>query len=267
MNKLLLNEDTELTINSDEAAEQSFDVQTAERSSVTLTVMLEGKKPLNLDWKLQTARNSRLTILTVNHLDEKLTLNEEYDLQSDSEALVAHCQLNNAQTELNGKYNLLAEGASLKVQTAIMSSSVKKFNQDTFHLAGHTSAEIVNLGVVGPDSSCDLVVRNTINQGSHGASTHQTSRLLTYDKTAVGRILPVLYIYDNDVQASHAATMGQPDESQIYYLMTRGLSRKEAMNLIMTGYLLPITKIVDNQQLDELLKNEIETKVLEECSM
>ena len=112
-----------------------------------------------------------------------------------------------------------------------------------------------------------MVVKNTIVKGANGSSTHQTSRLLTYDKTSVGKILPVLYIYDNDVAASHAASLGQPDSDQLYYLQSRGLSYGEALKLIIIGYLLPITTVISDEQLGNTLKEEIEMKVGEACSM
>ena len=74
-------------------------------------------------------------------------------------------------------------------------------------------------------------------------------------------VLPVLLIDENEVKASHATTLGQPDENQLYYLQTRGLSRSQALGLLTLGYLLPISELFDNEEIKEKLKNEIEKKV------
>ena len=80
-------------------------------------------------------------------------------------------------------------------------------------------------------------------------------------KNITVRFLPVLLIDENEVKASHATTLGQPDENQLYYLQTRGLSRSQALGLLTLGYLLPISELFDNEEIKEKLKNEIEKKV------
>ena len=72
-------------------------------------------------------------------------------------------------------------------------------------------------------------------------------------------------IDENDVEASHATTIGQMDENQMYYLQSRGLSEDEAIRLVTIGYLLPIARISDDPKLQEALAQEIETKVNEVC--
>ena len=70
-----------------------------------------------------------------------------------------------------------------------------------------------------------------------------------------------LLIDENDVQASHATTMGQIDENQLYYLQTRGLTKTQALGLITIGYLLPIASSLDDETLQEELSAKVEKKV------
>ena len=53
-------------------------------------------------------------------------------------------------------------------------------------------------------------------------------------------VVPILYIDENDVKASHAMTLGQPDADQLYYLQTRGLNLEQALGLMSIGYFLPV---------------------------
>ena len=46
-----------------------------------------------------------------------------------------------------------------------------------------------------------------------------------------------LEIYADDVKCSHGSTSGNIDQDAIYYLMTRGLPKKEATKLIVKGFL------------------------------
>ena len=48
---------------------------------------------------------------------------------------------------------------------------------------------------------------------------------------------PILEISDNRLEASHSATISSPDEMQLYYLMSRGLTIGEAKKVIISGLL------------------------------
>lgn len=257
------------TITIDTAAEEfhEYRLEADRDCQADVIITIEGSKDSEITLDVTVNRDARIRVLTINHSSGKIVLNEHYRLYGDSDTVIAHAELNPADTTLNAVHELMEPGARLTVNSATMCRSRKLFNQDTLHHAGNTSAQINNYGVVLADGYCDMVVRNTIDKGAHKASTHQASRLLTYDKTAVGKILPILYINDNDIEASHAASMGQPDEEQLYYLQSRGMSRNEALKLIIVGYLLPITKVIDDDKLVSTLTEEIETKVAEGCSM
>ncbi len=259
MEELVLNNSQQITLQANQA--NDYHLSVLSNSTVDLTITFEGDVDCKFDFSIDVEENARFTLLTINHLTKAIDYSENINVANDCEVIVAHAELNDQDVNLNSVYNLNGQGTSLKVLTATLAPSNKKYNQKVFHNVGNTNAEVSNYGVVLSNGLCDLVVKNTIEKGCHGSGSHQTSRLLTSDKTAIGKILPILYIYDNDVQASHAASLGQPNEEQVYYLQSRGLSREEAMRLIVTGYLLPITKIVDSETTNEILKNEIETKV------
>jgi Fe-S cluster assembly protein SufD len=62
-------------------------------------------------------------------------------------------------------------------------------------------------------------------------------RVLTLDKSARAVAEPELEIEANNVRASHAASVGQVDKEQMLYLMSRGMSREQAQEQIVNGWL------------------------------
>ena len=70
-----------------------------------------------------------------------------------------------------------------------------------------------------------------------------------------------ILIDENDVKASHALTIGQPDADQLYYLQSRGLSTKQAVGLLSVGYFLPVIDLVEDEELKDSLRQEMESKV------
>jgi Fe-S cluster assembly protein SufD len=51
--------------------------------------------------------------------------------------------------------------------------------------------------------------------------------------------LPALEIEANDLRCTHGATISQVDESQVYYLMSRGIPRLESVRLLLEGFFEP----------------------------
>ena len=70
-----------------------------------------------------------------------------------------------------------------------------------------------------------------------------------------------LLIDENDVQASHATTLGRVDEDQLYYMQSRGLTQKQCTSLISTGYLMPVTRFIEDETLKTKLQEEMERKI------
>ena len=122
-----------------------------------------------------------------------------------------------------------------------------------------------NYAVILKDGRFLMDAAGAIEKGAHVSESHQTSRALCFDDTMAATIIPALLIDDNDVKASHAASVGRVDEEQLYYLQSRGLNMNDCMRLISTGYLMPITETISDERLRETLKKELEEKIAAIC--
>ena len=74
-------------------------------------------------------------------------------------------------------------------------------------------------------------------------------------------VSPILCIDENDVQASHAAVVGQINEDHLFYLVSRGIKEKDAKKLITLGYLMPILDHFKDEATSEIIKKNIEERV------
>ncbi len=84
---------------------------------------------------------------------------------------------------------------------------------------------------------------------------------LILDEKSKSDAIPVLKIDNQDVSAAHEATVGKIGDDEIFYLMSRGLSRDEAVNMIVSGFVEPITKALPLEyavELNKLIEMEIE---------
>ena len=86
-------------------------------------------------------------------------------------------------------------------------------------------------------------------------------QIIHQNRDHMTKCIPLLLIDENDVKASHALTVGQPDEDQMYYLQSRGLTKKQAIGLLSVGYFLPVLDLIEDKDLKQQLQQEMESKV------
>jgi len=73
--------------------------------------------------------------------------------------------------------------------------------------------------------------------------------------------IPGLEIEADDVHCTHAATAGRVDEEQIFYAMSRGLSRYEAMHMIVEGFFHDVYDRIPVEAVRETLRQAVEKKL------
>jgi len=228
-------------------------------------INIGGKDNLDISLNIKINQNVNANILVINNALGSLNVNDNYDIKGNLH--LAYVQLNDYDVNVSSNYNLNKEYSELNVRSAILSNVIKKFDINTYHNEPNTIAHIDNYGIINNEGRCELVVSNKIEKGKVNCQTHQTSRILTYSNKAIGKILPILLIDENDVAASHAASIGKPNEEEIFYLQSRGLTYNQALNLISIGYLMPVSQVIQDEKINTLLQEEIEKKVNETCLM
>lgn len=205
------------------------------------------KKVMNLD------QHAIVHIFNENNSynEESVTCLEEVHLQRDAICQSGYAELSDGSVHGEYHYYLDGENADVRVRMAILSKSQEKkdFQVLIQHNQPHTYGQMDNYGVVKDGGHLKIDGVGTITKGQHGSSSHQTNKIMVFDSQCVASANPYLYIDEYDVKASHAAAVGKMDEEHLYYLQSRGLTKKQAMQLITYGYLKPVIEVVDNEML------------------
>ncbi|MBR7154966.1 MAG: SufD family Fe-S cluster assembly protein [Paludibacteraceae bacterium] len=87
---------------------------------------------------------------------------------------------------------------------------------------------------------------------------HQTNRNLLLSETAEMRTQPQLEIYADDVQATHGASTGQLDESALFYMQQRGISKQKARQLLVNAFMKEVIESIPDTAVREQLLNTID---------
>lgn len=166
--------------------------------------------------------------------------------------------VNGKEKEVVIEARLVGEGASLTVVGIFLGSDAHSvvFNTNVVHDAPRTKSLTTLRGVFLNRASINNDGMVRINKGAKGADGFFASKILLFDD-AKGRSVPSLEIDENDLKAGHASTVGKPDENQLFYLQSRGLSEKEAEKLIVSGFFEPLIQFVP-QSVQNSLRKKIE---------
>ena len=81
-----------------------------------------------------------------------------------------------------------------------------------------------------------------IGKYAKASESYLAGHAILLDKGAKSDAIPGLEIETNEVKATHSASVAQLDEAQIFYLMSRGLSRELAKREIVSGFLEPLSR-------------------------
>jgi len=155
------------------------------------------------------------------------------------------------------------KGASAQVNGVTFATEkqlLSYYTQQT-HNAPHTTSDLLYKDVVRDRARC--VWRGMIKVAKDAQKTDGYQRndgLLMSDKCRVDAI-PGLEIEADDVRCTHGATAGRVDEEQLFYGMCRGLTRTEAMHMIVEGFFQRVYDRIPVEIVRETLSQAVERKL------
>ena len=92
---------------------------------------------------------------------------------------------------------------------------------------------------------------------------YQQSKALLLNDNAEFDSKPELEIYADDVKCSHGSTSGSVDEDSLYYLMTRGLNRDDAVKLLVKGFLDDVVEFIKSSSIKKFVNSKLEDRINE----
>lgn len=132
------------------------------------------------------------------------------------------------------------------------------------HAAPHTSSSIVSKSVArggGRTSYRGLV---QVLEGAKGSKSNVLCDALLVDTISRSDTYPYVDVREDDVHMGHEATVSRVSEDQLFYLMSRGLEEKEAMAMIVRGFVEPIARELPMEyalELNRLIELQMEGSV------
>ena len=159
--------------------------------------------------------------------------------------------------------DLAGPGATSRVTGAYFADGTQHLDYDTFqeHIAPSTTSDFAFKGVLRDDARAVWRGMIRVEEGAQKTNAYQENRNLLLSKTAHADSIPGLEIMANDVRCTHGATLGQVDREQLFYLMSRGLSRADAERLIVRGFFQDVLDRIELEPVREALARALEARI------
>jgi Fe-S cluster assembly protein SufD len=153
-------------------------------------------------------------------------------------------------------------GAHVKMYSLTVAEESQEFDQRTFqtHNAPNAVSDLLYKNALLDNSRTIFSGLIKVAEGAQQTDAYQTNRNLLLDPTAEANSLPGLEILANDVRCSHGATTGNVDEDELFYMMSRGIAKRTAMQLMVFGFFEEVIEKVESEELAENLRQLIRNK-------
>lgn len=213
---------------------------------------------------LRVGPGAKVRVYSARALGEKATdfIYRHATVERDGRVEWVIGEMGDGDTVTENMTHLLGDGSSVDSKVVTIASGAQRENIVTraVHTGRHTDSQTLIKGVVKDQAASILNGITFIEKDAVKANGEQTERLLMLSPDARGDANPILLIDEDDVTAGHAASAGQLNPMEIYYLMSRGLTRLEAQRLIIDGFVAPVVDELE-KGFKTLIERTVERKV------
>ncbi|WP_396610317.1 Fe-S cluster assembly protein SufD [Haloferax sp. S1W] len=148
------------------------------------------------------------------------------------------------ETELNG------DASETKIVGAFFGHDDQHFdvNARVWHQAENTTADLVTRGVLDDEARSVYEGVQDVGRDAWSTNSYQRENTLMLSDESEADASPKLIIHNHDTEASHAATVGQVDKEDLFYMVSRSIPELQARNMLVEGFFVPV---LDEIEVDE----------------
>ena len=231
------------------------------------TVLLKYKSQENKELPLEhyhnsicrvtAKKNSDLKVILINLLSEKSRnfISLESKVEESANLDVITVDFGGKSSISNYYMNLSQDHANGSIESIFLGKESQKIDMNYIaQLRGKKSnANIDVQGALKDKASKSFKGTLDFKTGAKQAVGNENEFCLLLSDRARSKSLPMLLCSEEDVEGNHSSASGKVDAKELFYLMSRGFSQKDAMKLLVLSR---FTHIIDRMELDEL-KEEV----------
>ena len=132
--------------------------------------------------------------------------------------------------------DLLKDNINYKYAYSTINSLDNNYEVNINHIGSDINSKITNHGINTENNKLDFVINTIVPKKAVRINTNQDSKIIVL-KDNNASIKPNLLIDNDDIEANHSAYIGRFKEDDLFYFMTRGINKKDAVKLMIKAFL------------------------------
>ncbi|RDI71119.1 Fe-S cluster assembly protein SufD [Halopelagius longus] len=134
-------------------------------------------------------------------------------------------------------------------------------NARVWHNAEHTTADLVTRGVLDDEARSVYEGVQDVGRDAWDTNSYQRENTLMLSDESEADASPKLIIHNHDTEASHSATVGQVDKEDLFYMVSRALPDRQARNMLVEGFFVPVLEEIDVDEFRDDLRELIAARL------
>ena len=209
--------------------------------------------------------NAKLNVTVVNLLNEESDNFEAIENKLEKNSTVNYTIIDiGGKTSVSNYYsNVIGENADNDLKSIYL--GIGEQRKDINYIAElrgtKTNIDIDVQGALKDSAKKNFKGTIDFKKGSKKAKGNENEYCMLLSDKAKSIALPMLLCTEEDVEGNHSTASGKVDEKQLFYIMTRGISYKEAVKLIVKSKFNKIIERISDEDLKEEVLSEIDKRL------
>ena len=209
--------------------------------------------------------NAKLNVTIVNLLNEQSENFEAIENKLEENSNVKYTIIDiGGKTSISNYYsNIIGDNAENDLKSIYLGidNQIKDINYITELRGKKTNIDIDVQGALKDSAKKNFKGTIDFKKGAKKSKGNENEYCMLLSNKAKSIALPMLLCTEEDVEGNHSTASGKVDMKQLFYLMTRGLSYKEAVKLIVKANFQKIIDRINDEELKNVILKEIDKKL------
>jgi Fe-S cluster assembly protein SufB/Fe-S cluster assembly protein SufD len=214
--------------------------------------------------EVRAGPGSHVDFSSIQLLDQEAVhvSNRAVETANDSRATVSSLSLGAGVARSRMNFLLDGRGSAAEGFEIFFTDSKQRYDFETnlLHNSPDSTGSVQARGVLKGESQSIFKGMIKIVRAAKNSRSYLAHHSMILERPARSDAVPSLEIDNNEVKATHSASVAQVDEEQLFYLMARGLPREEARKMVVLGFFEPVLSRIPIEQTREGARFMIEGK-------
>ena len=215
--------------------------------------------------RVMAKKGSKVNVIIVNLLSSNSInlLSIDNNIEENANVCYSIIDFGGEKSITNYYSNLVGNESKNNVNTLYLGGNSQRFDLNYIgELRGErTKINIDVQGALSGEAKKNFKGTIDFKKGCKKASGSENENCLLLSDTAKSIALPMLLCSEEDVEDEHSSSAGKADNKELFYIMSRGFSLKEAMKLLVRARFNKTIESIKNERLREEIIKEIDERL------